>query len=166
MYLVSVHRAIYRSKDCWFCLSSANVESQLIISVGENFYCALAKGPLVQDHVLVIPVEHSPNTLSLPPECEIDLGRFQNSLKKYYKNQGKEVVFFEWVSKRSSHANLQVKKGSAFRVKVRCIMLDLMNFNSFSPKKKNFNSYFYIRLLEVCLLSAYACKNSRSLLLL
>lgn len=110
MYLVIVHPDIYRSKDCWFCLSSANVESHLIISVGENFYCALAKGPLVQDHVLVIPVEHSPNTLSLAPECEIDLGRFQNSLKKYYKNQGKEVVFFEWVSKRSTHANLQVKR--------------------------------------------------------
>lgn len=112
--LVTIHPAIYRSKDCWFCLSSPNVESHLIISVGENCYCALAKGPLVQDHVLVIPVEHSPNTLSLPPECVIDLGRFQNSLKKYYKNQGKEVVFFEWASKRSTHANLQVKRFNKF----------------------------------------------------
>ncbi|XP_048335670.2 zinc finger CCCH domain-containing protein 64 isoform X1 [Ziziphus jujuba] len=96
-----------RSKECWFCLSSPNVESHLIVSIGENIYCALAKGPLVQDHVLVIPVEHLSNTFSLPPECEIDLGRFQNSLKKYYSEQGKEVVFFEWVSKRSTHANIQ-----------------------------------------------------------
>ncbi|PON48721.1 Cwf19-like protein [Trema orientale] len=96
-----------RSKECWFCISSPNVESHLIISIGENFYCALAKGPLVKDHVLVIPVEHLPNTITLPQKCEIELVRFQSSLKKYYKNQGKEVVFFEWVSKRSSHANLQ-----------------------------------------------------------
>ncbi|CAL5440417.1 unnamed protein product [Camellia sinensis] len=26
----------------------------------------------------------------------------------YFKNQGKEVVFFEWVFKRGTHANLQV----------------------------------------------------------
>ncbi|KDP33838.1 hypothetical protein JCGZ_07409 [Jatropha curcas] len=97
-----------RSKECWFCLSSPSVESHLIISIGENYYCALAKGPLVQDHVLLIPVEHSPNTVSLPEECESELVEFRNSLKLYYKNQGKEAVLFEWVSKRGTHANLQV----------------------------------------------------------
>ncbi|KAL5572476.1 hypothetical protein UlMin_022073, partial [Ulmus minor] len=103
----SENAATNRSKECWFCLSSPNVESHLIISVGETYYCALAKGPLVQDHVLIIPIEHSPNTLTLPQECELELGKFHNSLKKHYKKQGKEVVLFEWVSKRTSHANLQ-----------------------------------------------------------
>ncbi|XP_061361526.1 zinc finger CCCH domain-containing protein 64 isoform X2 [Gastrolobium bilobum] len=96
-----------RSKECWFCLSSPNVESHLIISIGENYYLALAKGPLVEDHVLIIPVEHMPNTLSLSSESELELFRFQNSLKRYCKNQGKEVIFFEWVSIRGTHANLQ-----------------------------------------------------------
>ena len=99
-----------RSKECWFCLSSPSVESHLIVSVGEYYYCALPKGPLVEDHVLVIPVEHVPNTISTSPECEKELGRFQNSLMMYYKNQGKEAVFFEWLSKRGTHANLQVFK--------------------------------------------------------
>lgn len=96
-----------RSKECWFCLSSTSVESHLITTIGEHYYCALAKGPLVQDHILIIPVEHSPNTLSLPSECEEELSRYQRSLKAYFKNQGKEVVFFEWVSKKATHANLQ-----------------------------------------------------------
>ncbi|KAL2533213.1 Zinc finger CCCH domain-containing protein 64 [Abeliophyllum distichum] len=96
-----------RSKECWFCLSSPSVESHLITTIGEHYYCALAKGPLVQDHLLIIPVEHSPNTLSLPSDCEKELSRFQSSLKAYFKNQGKEVVFFEWVSKKGTHANLQ-----------------------------------------------------------
>ncbi|KAK2987540.1 hypothetical protein RJ640_021594 [Escallonia rubra] len=96
-----------RSNECWFCLSSPNVESHLITSIGEHCYCALAKGPLVQDHVLILPVEHLPNTLSSPPECEAELVRFQDSLKVYFKNQEKEVVFFEWVSVRGTHANLQ-----------------------------------------------------------
>ncbi|CAK9140534.1 unnamed protein product [Ilex paraguariensis] len=97
-----------RSKECWFCMSSPNIESHLITSIGEHYYCALAKGPLVPDHMLIIPVEHSPNTLSSLPECETELGRFQNSVKAYFKNQGKEVVFFEWVFRRGTHANLQV----------------------------------------------------------
>lgn len=97
-----------RSKECWFCLSSPSVESHLIISVGEYCYCAIAKGPLVQDHVLIVPIEHLPNTLSLPPECEKDLSRLRGSLQACFKEQGKEVVFFEWVSKRGTHANLQV----------------------------------------------------------
>ncbi|XP_062010688.1 zinc finger CCCH domain-containing protein 64-like [Rosa rugosa] len=97
-----------RSTECWFCLSSSKIESHLFISLGEHYYCALAKGPLVEDHVLLIPIGHSPNTLSLPSECEMELGKFQDSLKKFYKKQDKEVVFFEWASKRSTHANLQV----------------------------------------------------------
>ncbi|XP_027330082.1 zinc finger CCCH domain-containing protein 64 isoform X3 [Abrus precatorius] len=96
-----------RSKECWFCLSSPNVESHLIVSIGENYYLALAKGPLVDDHVLIIPVEHMPNTLSLSSESEIELFKFQNSLKRYCRNNEKEVIFFEWASIRGTHANLQ-----------------------------------------------------------
>lgn len=96
-----------RSKECWFCLSSPNVESHLIISIGENYYLALAKGPLVEDHILIIPVEHMPSTLSMSSESEVELSRFQNSLKNYYKSQDKEVIFFEWASIRGIHANLQ-----------------------------------------------------------
>ncbi|CAN8248364.1 unnamed protein product [Cochlearia groenlandica] len=97
-----------RSRECWFCLSSPSVESHLIVSVGESFYCALPKGSLVDEHMLVIPIEHLPNTLILSPEGESELGRYQDGLKKCYKSQGNDAVFFELVSKRVSHANLQV----------------------------------------------------------
>ncbi|XAR67160.1 hypothetical protein NMG60_11013617 [Bertholletia excelsa] len=97
-----------RPRECWFCLSSPNVESHLITSIGEYYYCALAKGPLVEDHVLIIPIEHMANTLICSAESERELIRFQNSLKSYFKSQEKEVVFFEWVFKRGTHANLQV----------------------------------------------------------
>lgn len=85
------------------------MESHLIISIGENYYLALAKGPLVEDHVLIIPVEHMPSTLSMSSESEIELSRFQNSLRSYCKSQEKEFIFFEWVSIRGTHANLQVE---------------------------------------------------------
>jgi len=94
------------------------VESHLIISIGEFYYCALPKGPLVQDHVLVIPIEHAPCTLSLTQQSNSELVKFQNSLKLYFKNRGKEAVLFEWISKRSSHANIQVVIVNVFR----CLM--------------------------------------------
>eukprot|EP00262_Sarcandra_glabra_P004851 TRINITY_DN16090_c0_g1_i1.p1 TRINITY_DN16090_c0_g1~~TRINITY_DN16090_c0_g1_i1.p1 ORF type:complete len:435 (-),score=66.37 TRINITY_DN16090_c0_g1_i1:58-1362(-) len=96
-------------KTCWFCLSSPNVESQLILSIGDSYYCALAKGPLVQDHLLIIPIEHHPNTLSLGPEAEGELQTFKSALKMYFKKQGKAIVFYEGFFKlgRLIHANLQ-----------------------------------------------------------
>ncbi|ONM54608.1 Zinc finger CCCH domain-containing protein 64 [Zea mays] len=93
--------------SCWFCLSSPDVESHLVISIGEGYYCTLAKGPLVPNHVLMIPVEHCPSTLMMPPEAEAELGRYKIALSKYFEKQGKTAVYFEWVSPRSHHANLQ-----------------------------------------------------------
>ncbi|XXG46025.1 hypothetical protein AAC387_Pa02g0966 [Persea americana] len=98
-----------QGKKCWFCLSSPDIESHLVLSIGESCYCALAKGALVEDHVLIIPVEHRSNTLSLEPEAEKDLQRFKDALRVYFKNQRKAVVFYEWLFKHgtSMHANLQ-----------------------------------------------------------
>ncbi|XP_010545352.1 PREDICTED: zinc finger CCCH domain-containing protein 64 [Tarenaya hassleriana] len=96
-----------RSKECWFCLSSPNVESHLIVSIGESFYCALPKGSLVGDHALIIPIEHWPNTLLLSSENETELSKYQNSVRSYYKSHGNDAVFFELVSTRGTHANLQ-----------------------------------------------------------
>nr|XP_019708745.1 zinc finger CCCH domain-containing protein 59 isoform X2 [Elaeis guineensis] len=94
-------------KNCWFCLSSPNVESHLVISIGESYYCTLAKGALVQNHVLLVPIEHCPNTLMMPSETDMELAKYKNALNMYYKNQANEVVFFEWIFQHSPHANLQ-----------------------------------------------------------
>jgi hypothetical protein len=56
----------------------------------------------------MIPVEHCPSTLMMPPEAEAELGRYKIALSKYFEKQGKTAVYFEWVSPRSHHANLQV----------------------------------------------------------
>uniref|UniRef100_A0A0E0ERF8 C3H1-type domain-containing protein n=1 Tax=Oryza meridionalis TaxID=40149 RepID=A0A0E0ERF8_9ORYZ len=93
--------------SCWFCLSSPDVESHLVISIGEGYYCALAKGPLVPNHVLVIPVEHCSSTLKMPVEAEAELGRYKDALAKNFEKEGKIAIYFEWVSQQSRHANLQ-----------------------------------------------------------
>ena len=55
-----------RSVDCWFCLSSPKVEKHLVVSIGDEVYLALAKGPLVPEHVLILPITHYGSASVMP----------------------------------------------------------------------------------------------------
>ncbi|KAK3593978.1 hypothetical protein CHS0354_040718 [Potamilus streckersoni] len=103
---------------CWFCLGSPQVEKHLVVSVGEQTYLALAKGGLVPDHVLILPIGHYQSTVMASSEVieEIDNYPFQyfltnyrykNALKKCFKKQGKAVVFFER-NYKTQHLQIQV----------------------------------------------------------
>jgi hypothetical protein len=48
-----------RGSGCWFCLSNPKVEKHLVISVAEESYLALAKGPINEVKI----VNFLPNTL-------------------------------------------------------------------------------------------------------
>ncbi|WCJ42686.1 CwfJ-like family protein / zinc finger (CCCH-type) family protein [Euphorbia peplus] len=168
-----------RSKECWFCLSSPSLESHLIINIGENYYCALPKGPLVQDHVLFIPIEHSPNTLSLPEESESELDKLLNSLQLYQKSHGKEAVLFEYISKRGTHANLQAVPVPSSRVASLKDIFNMaadrlgfkfltMKFNNVSDGRKwlrkEFDrncSFFYVALPDGTILSRTIEENEK-----
>lgn len=64
---------------CGFCLSSPDVESHLIFSIGEGAQpCALTKGPPVPNHVLVVPISDFLSTLMMPVEAEAELRRYKN----------------------------------------------------------------------------------------
>ena len=82
-------------EKCWFCLSSANVEKHLVISIGNNFYIALAKGPINDYHILILSITHIPCTALLSNEDWIELENFKTSIRNFYKKIGKAVCFFE-----------------------------------------------------------------------
>ncbi|KAK6944814.1 Cwf19-like protein, C-terminal domain-2 [Dillenia turbinata] len=160
-----------RSKDCWFCLSSPSIESHLLISIGENYYCALAKGPLVQGHVLLVPIEHLSDTLSMASQYEAELSKFQESLRMCFKNQGKEVIFFEWIQKRATHANLQAIPVPFSKASIAQNIFNLaakkLGFSFTTTKNKNSSdgrkllksqfdkehSFFYVELPDCTILS-------------
>ena len=80
---------------CWFCLSGAEVEKHLIVSIGDHSYLALPKGGLTPDHVLILPIAHYASLLDIPEEVETEISKFKKALKSCFKKQGKSVVFFE-----------------------------------------------------------------------
>jgi len=92
---------------CWFCLSSKEVEKHLIVSVGTHCYLALPKGGLTPDHVLILPIGHHQNLVSLPAEVEEEVGKFKSALRKMYKRLGKLPVFFER-NYKTQHLQIQV----------------------------------------------------------
>lgn len=96
----------FDQESCWFCLASAAVEKHLVISIGNESYLALAKGGLVPDHVLILPVGHHQSLSTLPDAIEEEIEKFKCALKKFFKKQHKVPVFFERNFK-TSHLQIQ-----------------------------------------------------------
>lgn len=82
-------------EKCWFCLSSGDVEKHLIISIGDNFYIALAKGPVNNYHALILPVNHVQSSANLSEEHFQELELFKRALRKFYESKNMCAVFFE-----------------------------------------------------------------------
>ncbi|ELU06627.1 hypothetical protein CAPTEDRAFT_168674 [Capitella teleta] len=92
---------------CWFCLGSPEVEKHLVVSVGELTYLALAKGGLVPDHLLILPIGHHQSTVDLSDDILDEIHKYKNALKKCFKQEDKEVVFFER-NYKTPHLQIQV----------------------------------------------------------
>ncbi|XP_062132153.1 CWF19-like protein 1 homolog isoform X1 [Drosophila sulfurigaster albostrigata] len=119
--------------NCWFCLSSIKVEKHLIITVGERFYIALAKGPINSHHVLILSTKHIPCSAQLSPEDWEELEKFKGALRQLFKSLGQVVCFTERHYK-TSHLIIDVlafEEGYAWKIK-----------HSFEDKAEEFNLEF------------------------
>ncbi|XP_046585130.1 CWF19-like protein 1 isoform X1 [Haliotis rubra] len=106
-YVNRKRRQVQPSGPCWFCLGSSEVEKHLVVSVGTQTYLALAKGGLVEDHVLILPIEHVQSYVTSPSEVQQEIISYKTCLKKYFKSRNKEVVFYER-NYRTQHLQIQV----------------------------------------------------------
>jgi diadenosine tetraphosphate (Ap4A) HIT family hydrolase len=99
-------------EGCWFCLSSETVDVSLVASVGDESYVALDKGQITPTHALVVPIEHSPSLLSLPPAAGDEVWRYLSSLRAAFASRGLSLVGFE------RHLALRGKGGNHCHVNV------------------------------------------------
>ncbi|RWS28014.1 CWF19-like protein 1 [Leptotrombidium deliense] len=99
-----------KPKDpCWFCLASPEVEKHLIVSIGDYSYLAMAKGGLVDDHLLIIPITHIRSVLEVGASDENvvkEFEKFKEALNNYFATKDEVVVYFER-NFRSSHLQIQ-----------------------------------------------------------
>ncbi|NXG51521.1 C19L1 protein, partial [Psilopogon haemacephalus] len=92
---------------CWFCLASPEVEKHLVVSIGTHCYLALAKGGLLPDHVLILPIGHYQSVVDLSSDVVEEVNKYKSALKKFFRSKGKRYVLFER-NYRSQHLQLQV----------------------------------------------------------
>lgn len=59
----------------------------MVISVGDNFYLALAKGPLDETNILICSVTHVPSTSLLAEDDWKELEKFKDALRKCFKGE-------------------------------------------------------------------------------
>ena len=67
--------AAVEGAGCWFCLATEGAAVHLIVSVGDECYVALAKGPLVPHHLLILPIVHVQATTQMTPAQELEMNR-------------------------------------------------------------------------------------------
>lgn len=100
-------RPEFDQAKCWFCLSSPEVSKHLVISVGAEIYLALARGGLVENHFLILPITHHQSLSILPKEVKDEMDVYKEAITKYYATMDSIPVFFERNFK-TSHCQLQV----------------------------------------------------------
>ncbi|TMW45291.1 hypothetical protein DOY81_009632 [Sarcophaga bullata] len=118
---------------CWFCLSSPDIEKHLIISIGDHFYLALAKGPINDYHILILSITHVPCAAQLSEDEWKELIKFKKTLKKFFDDHNQVVCFTER-NYKSSHLQINIfsiDKGYAWKIQ-----------HAFEDKAEEFNLEF------------------------
>uniref|UniRef100_A0A182TZS0 Chitin-binding type-2 domain-containing protein n=1 Tax=Anopheles melas TaxID=34690 RepID=A0A182TZS0_9DIPT len=88
-------RPTFDQESCWFCLSAGSIEKHLIISVGDHFYLALAKGPITETHILILSITHIQCAALLSEPQWAELVRFKQALVQFYADRDQKVFFYE-----------------------------------------------------------------------
>nr|CDJ80949.1 Cwf19 and Cwf19 protein domain containing protein [Haemonchus contortus] len=92
---------------CWFCLSNVDVEKHLVVSVGDHCYAAMPKGPLVDDHVMVLTIGHIQSLVAASDEVRNEMEKFKSAFTLAADKAGKSLVCFER-NYRTQHLQVQM----------------------------------------------------------
>lgn len=59
----------------------------MVITIGDNFYLALSKGPLDETNILILSVTHVQSASLLSEDDWKELEKFKDALRKYFKGE-------------------------------------------------------------------------------
>ncbi|VEL11949.1 unnamed protein product [Protopolystoma xenopodis] len=88
-------------------MGNPEVAKHLVISVGQQAYLALPRGPLVPQHVLVLTVGHHQSWITCPDYVRREILQYTACLRRMYTDQGLAMVSFER-NLSTHHFQLQV----------------------------------------------------------
>ncbi|CAI5451942.1 unnamed protein product [Caenorhabditis angaria] len=92
---------------CWFCLSNVDAEKHLVVSVGNSCYAAMPKGPLTNEHVMILSIGHIQSQVSAPVAVRDEIEKFKSAFTLMANKTGKALVTFER-NFRTQHLQVQM----------------------------------------------------------
>ncbi|KAJ3270312.1 hypothetical protein HDV01_000377 [Terramyces sp. JEL0728] len=90
------------SSKCWFCLSNPEIESHLIISIINDTYVTLAKGGIVENHLLIVPIAHLPHSKDIS-DIESEIKMIEAKVQEIEGKKDNVLVKFEVYGGHSMH---------------------------------------------------------------
>ena len=104
---------VQEDKDCWFCFDNSTIDRDLIIdSSYSHFYIALPKGPVCDEHFLIVPKNHIAHSLELTEEMEEEFIQIKQRLMAYLESLKMDFLMFERNTQfkfaKAAHMNVQV----------------------------------------------------------
>lgn len=111
-----------KSSECHFCFNNPKVASHMLISIAENSYITLAKGPVsvpnkyirFPGHVIITPIEHKPKLSDYSIESNIteqpvykELLAYEHSISDMYAKVEMGTVFFDFNMTTGVHYHIQ-----------------------------------------------------------
>lgn len=67
----------------------------------------MAKGGIIDDHILILPIAHHASSLDLPDDTAMECLVYKQAVIKAMKSIGKQCIFFER-NYRTDHMQIQV----------------------------------------------------------
>lgn len=64
----------------------------MVISVGDNFYLALAKGPIDETNILILSVTHVQSSSLLTEDDWKELVKFKDAIRKFFKGESTSEI--------------------------------------------------------------------------
>ncbi len=91
---------------CWFCLSNPALKKHLIIHIGDEIYVTLAKGGIIPEHFLIIPIVHHSSTEPIASTSFSELSKILEQISLGL--DGSDLVLFTHRHNPSHHLHIQV----------------------------------------------------------
>lgn len=94
-------------QPCWFCLSNVDAEKYLVVSVADHCYVAMPKGPLTDDHIMILSIGHIQSIVAAPQEVRDEMQKYKDAFTLMFDKVGKVPVMFER-NYKTQHLQLQI----------------------------------------------------------
>jgi hypothetical protein len=80
------------------------------VSVGDECYLALPKGGLINEHVLIVTIQHISATSMSSADTIKEIARYKESLRTFFATKDMVPIMFErhFQTRGNSHAHIQV----------------------------------------------------------